>query len=62
MNTILPVRQQMNDRLQIALPSEQKRRAFEVAAREGVSVGQLIRSALDRAINERSGIHVGEAR
>lgn len=59
MNTTLPLRQQMNDRLQIALPSDQKRRAFEIAASQGVSVGQLIRSALDRAINERPDAHAG---
>lgn len=59
MNTNLPLRPQMNERLQIAIPTEQKRRAFEVAAREGVSVGQLIRSALDRAINERTDAHAG---
>lgn len=54
MNTNLPLRPQMNERLQIAIPTEQKQRAFEIAAREDVSVGQLIRSALDRVISERS--------
>lgn len=53
MNTNLPLRPQMNERLQIAIATEQKQRTFEIAAREGVSVGQFIRSALDRAISER---------
>lgn len=56
MSTNLPLRAQMDDRIQVVLPKEQKRRAFEIAAREGVSVCHLIRSALERVISERSAL------
>lgn len=55
MNTNLPLRPQMNDRLQIALPTEQKQRIFAVAASQGISVGQLVRQSVSSiAMNEIS--------
>lgn len=46
MKTQLPTRKSMDERLQIALPADQKLKAFEMAAKEGVSVSQLVRRAL----------------
>ncbi len=50
MNSKFASRRPNTERLEIKIPPEQKRRAFEVAAREGVSVGHLIRSALNATI------------
>lgn len=47
MQSKLPQRPSLDERIQIAITSEQKRRAFDLAARQGVSVGHLIRSAIE---------------
>ncbi|SDG18882.1 hypothetical protein [Pelagibacterium luteolum] len=51
MRSKLQTRDPLDDRLHIAITPEQKRQAFEAAARKGVSVSQLMRVAIDKAIN-----------
>lgn len=46
MDTQFPSRRPCSERLEIKMPTEQKQRIFAVAARQGVSVGQLIRQAV----------------
>ena len=40
-------RKRNNERLEIKLPPEHKRMAFELAAKQGMSVGHLVRVALE---------------
>lgn len=52
MRTNLPQRPSLDERIQIAITSEQKRRAFDLAARQGVSVGHLVRSAIESVTSD----------
>jgi len=50
MNTTLPTRPKMDDRLFVNIPADQKRRLFEIAASRGVTTAEMIREALASAI------------
>jgi predicted HicB family RNase H-like nuclease len=44
--TVYAVRTPNDERLTVTLPEDQKRAVFDAAARQGVSVGHLVRRAL----------------
>jgi hypothetical protein len=46
MNTKLPTRRKMDDRIAVVLPADEKRRLFETAAARNTTVSQMIRNAL----------------
>lgn len=52
MNSKYRTRSPYGERLEIALTAEQKQRAFDVADRQNISVGALIRRAIDAVASE----------
>jgi LDH2 family malate/lactate/ureidoglycolate dehydrogenase len=47
-------RDRNDERLEIALPAQQKRLAFEIARREGITVSELIRTSIKLAAADLS--------
>jgi predicted HicB family RNase H-like nuclease len=45
-----PAIKRYDRRLQVLVPAEQKRRAETMAARRGMSLGELVRGAIDREL------------
>ena len=45
-STDLPQRTPLDERIRVAVAAEEKRRIFETAARRGLTVSELVRSAL----------------
>jgi hypothetical protein len=46
----LPQRPALDERIKIAIASDEKRRIFEAAASHGVTASELVRQALARAL------------
>lgn len=46
MNTKFPTRARMDERLVLALPVDEKRKLFEVAAKRGTTVSAMVRAAV----------------
>lgn len=56
MNSKLPVRKKMDDRVALVLPSDEKLRLFKAAAARGVTVSQLIRTAIAQVPFESTAV------
>jgi len=46
MNTKLPTRSRMDDRIEVVIPAADKRRLFEIAAKKNTTVSAMIRTAV----------------
>lgn len=46
MNTKLPTRPEMDARIAVVLPADEKRKLFEVAAKKGTTVSAMLRAAV----------------
>ncbi len=53
MNSKYRTRSAYGERLEIALTAEQKQRAFDIADRQNISVGALLRRAIDAVASEQ---------
>lgn len=49
-----PERPAFDERIVLVIPAADKRKAFEAAAREGLSVSQFVRRALAKATNQQA--------
>ena len=56
MNTQLPTRPHLDERIQLALTAGEKRRVFEVAAARGVTVSELLRGAIAQVSVDKAGV------
>lgn len=45
MNTKLPTRPEMDARIALVLPADEKRKLFEIAAKKGTTVSAMLRAA-----------------
>lgn len=52
MNTKLPTRQEMDARIAVVLPAAEKRKLFELAARQNTTVSAMIRAAVAHVANQ----------
>jgi uncharacterized protein (DUF1778 family) len=52
MNSRFASRRPNSERLEIKIPPEQKRLAFEAAEREGLTAAQFVRRAIEAALNK----------
>ena len=55
MNTQLPTRPHLDERIQLALTAGDKRRVFEVAAARGLTVSELLRAAIAQVSVDEAG-------
>ena len=49
MHTDLPLRPKLDERIKVALPSDEKRRVFEIAAARRLTVSAFVRDAIAKA-------------
>jgi hypothetical protein len=52
MQTTLPLRPKLNERIKVALAAGEKRRIFEIAASRGTTASEFIRHAIALASSE----------
>lgn len=52
MNTKQPVRPKMDELLKVAIPADQKRRLFEIAARKNTTVSEMVRAAISEVATQ----------
>ena len=54
MNTKLPVRPTLDERVVISLPASDKRRLFEVAAKSNMTVSEMVRRAIGNTLDQQA--------
>ena len=55
MHTTQPVRPRLDERVKVSITPDDKRRLFETAAARGVTVSQLLRSAIAQVTVDDTG-------